>query len=176
MSSSLFKASLSSAIDVLPIRQSTDTSRASAILATTSTEGLISPASGHWDKDPFQRGRDIEDVLGQNLPETFKTIDKYDDATGEATSIKSIDLDAKTYQTPSKLRYRLNKYLDELDKFDGYALENNYIGNVPGGKPINSKSLEIAIPHSASGEQLNVINEIIANGANKGINVKIVII
>ncbi len=78
------------------------------------------PASGHWDKNPFQRGRDIEDELGQNLPETFKTIDKYHDATGEATSIKSLDLDAKTYQTPSKLRYRLNKYLDELVKFDGY--------------------------------------------------------
>lgn len=75
------------------------------------------PASGHWDKNPFQRGRDIEDDLGQNLPETFKTIDKYDDVTGEATSIKSLDLDAKTYQSASKLRARLNKYLKDLEDF-----------------------------------------------------------
>lgn len=131
------------------------------------------PASGHWDKNPFQRGRDIEDELGQNLPETFKTIDKYDDVTGEATSIKSLDLDAKTYQTPSKLRYRLNKYLDELDKFDGYQLEGVEIGDIE--SPINSKILEIAIPRAATGEQLNVINELTSNGATKGINIKIVI-
>ena len=130
------------------------------------------PASGHWDKNPFQRGKDIEDDLGQNLPETFKTIDKYDDVTGEVTSIKSLDLDAKTYQTPSKLRSRLNKHLDELDDFDGYQLEGVEIGDIE--SPINSKTLELAIPRAATGEQLNVLNELVSNGASKSINVKIV--
>ena len=133
------------------------------------------PASGHWDKNPFQRGRDIEDDLGQNLPETFKTIDKYDDVTGEATSIKSLDLDAKTYQTPSKLRSRLNKYVDQLDNFAGHRQEGFVIGDLPGGLPINSRSLELAIPRAATGEQLNVINEVITNAAIKEIELKVII-
>ncbi len=144
---------------------------------------IFTPASGHWDKNPFQRGRDIEDQLGQDLPETFKTIDKFDFGTGDAISIKSLDLDVKTYQTPSKLRSRLNKYLEELDVFPGYQQEGFRVGNVSGGTPITSKSLELAIPRAATGEQLNVINEIIANAASRvsptnpnGINVIIRII
>lgn len=133
------------------------------------------PASGHWDENPFDRGKLIEDDLGQNLPETFKTIDKYDDVTGEVTSIKSLDLDAKTYQTPSKLRARLNRYVDELDNFIGHGQEGVIIGNLPGGLPINSKSLELAIPRSATGEQLNIINEVIESAANKGIELKIIV-
>jgi hypothetical protein len=134
------------------------------------------PASGHWDKNPFQRGKDIEDDLGQNLPETFKTIDKYDNATGEVTSIKSLDLDAKTYQTDANLKSRLDKYLNELDVFTGYRQEGFVIGNLPGGSPINSKTLEIALPRAATGSQLGVINQLIADGAAKGINVTIVVI
>jgi hypothetical protein len=111
------------------------------------------PASGHWDLDPFQRGRNIEDDLGQNLPEPFKTIDIYDDATGIATSIKSIDLDAKTYQNASKLKSRLNKYAKDLDEFTSYTLGNRTVGNAQ--FPVNSRVLKVAIPRPASGAQLN---------------------
>ncbi|MFN6087997.1 MAG: hypothetical protein ACK47E_04545 [Cyclobacteriaceae bacterium] len=103
-------------------------------------------------------------------------MDKYDDVTGEVTSIKSIDLDAKTYQTDSKLRSRLNKYLDELNVFQGYSIEGVNIGNVFNGRPINSKSLEIAIPRTATGSQLTIINDIISSGASRGITVKVVVI
>ncbi len=57
------------------------------------------------------------------------------------------------------------------------------VGNVSGGTQITSKSLELAVPRAAIGEQLNVINEIIANAASRvsptnpnGINVIIRII
>ncbi|MCO5277398.1 MAG: hypothetical protein M9911_05365 [Saprospiraceae bacterium] len=131
------------------------------------------PASGHWDLNPFQRGRKIEDDLGQNLPENFKTLDKYDEVTGEATSIKSIDLDAKTYQTASKLRGRLNKYIDELEKFDSYQLEGVEIGGIE--NPIFSKSLELAVPRAANEAQLDVLNEMIEVASNKGITLKIIV-
>lgn len=131
------------------------------------------PASRHWDLNPFQRGRNIEDDLGQNLPENFKTLDKYDDVTGEATSIKSIDLYAKTYQTGSKLRGRLNKYIDELEKFDSYQLEGVEIGGIE--NPIFSKSLELAVPRAANGAQLDVLNEMIEVASNKGITLKIIV-
>jgi hypothetical protein len=130
------------------------------------------PTSGHWDKDPIQRVRDIEDALGQNLPEPFKTIDRYDNGT--ITSIKSLDVNAKTYQTASKLKSRLKKYLDDLDIFTGHSQEGFLVG-VQGGTPITSKTLEIAIPRAASGSQQAVLNEIIAYGLTKNINVVITI-
>lgn len=133
------------------------------------------PASGHWDKNPFQRGKDIEDDLGQNLPETFKTIDKYDfGGSGKATSIKSLDLDAKTYQDATKLRSRLNKYVDQLDGFTGHTQEGINIGGLD--NPILLKELELVIPRAATGEQLNIINAVIANASGRGINVNVVVL
>jgi hypothetical protein len=38
---------------------------------------------------------------------------------GVATSIKSIDLNAVTYQDASRLIYRIDKYIDDLAEFDG---------------------------------------------------------
>ncbi|WP_282048521.1 fibronectin type III domain-containing protein [Maribacter aquivivus] len=131
------------------------------------------PASGYWDNNPFQRGRDIEDALGQNLPETFKTIDKYDNGTGKVTSIKSLDLDAKTYETTSKLKSRLNKYIEELENFDGYQLEGVEIGGIE--NPINSKVLELAIPRAATGNQLITINEVIESASTKNIEFIVII-
>ncbi len=133
------------------------------------------PASGCWDLNPFDRGRCVEDLLGQDLPETFKTIDKFNFGNGQAVSIKSIDLDAKTYQTASKMKNRLKKYLVDLDIFTGHSQEGFLVGNVQGGTPITSKTLEIAIPRAASGSQQTVLNEIIADGLTKNINVVITI-
>ncbi|MFZ1751904.1 MAG: hypothetical protein WAU01_17045 [Saprospiraceae bacterium] len=131
------------------------------------------PASGHWDLDPFQRGRNIEDDLGQNLPETFKTIDKFDFTTGDAVSIKSLDLDAKTYQNASKLKSRLNKYAKDLDEFTEYTISGVTVGDPL--NPINLKTLEVALPRAASGSQLSAINEVIQTWSSK-LTIKIIIV
>ena len=47
----------------------------------------------------------------------FRTIDNFTD--GIATSIKSIDLNAATYQDAARLKYRLNDYIDELGEYEG---------------------------------------------------------
>ncbi len=95
-------------------------------------------------------------------------------ASGKVTSIKSLDLDAKTYQTPSKLESRLNKYVNDLDSFTGHSQEGINIGGID--NPILSKDLELVIPRAATGEQLNVLNRVIANASGKGINFNIVIL
>jgi hypothetical protein len=132
------------------------------------------PSSGHWDKNPFQRGKDIEDILGQNLPETFKTIDKFDN--GIATSIKSLDVDAKTYQNISKLKSRLTKYVDELDGFTGYSLEGINIGNVSNGAPITAKRVELAIPKNGTSAQMQAINDVVNYANQKGITLITIIV
>lgn len=132
------------------------------------------PASGYWNLDPFQRGKEIEDYLGQNLPEPFKTIDIYNNSTGAATSIKSIDLDARTYQTPSKLKNRLNKYAEELDQFTSYTLGARTVGNDQ--FPVNSRILKVAIPRPATGAQLDAINDVIQNWNNPTFTIEIIVL
>src|ERR1700676_812460 len=53
------------------------------------------------------RGRIAEVVHGADLPFTFPRIDKFVD--GMATSIKSIDLNASSYQDAKALYYALRK-------------------------------------------------------------------
>jgi hypothetical protein len=59
-----------------------------------------------------------------------------------ATSIKSIDLRAATYQSAVRLTYRLNEYIDKLVLFDGGKLG---VFEVDSAK-VTSRVLSIAVP------------------------------
>ncbi|MRR31689.1 hypothetical protein EG834_15470, partial [bacterium] len=56
-----------------------------------------------WKMNPFTRGGEIESTLGRspNLAQNFPVIDRYNN--GLATSIKSLDLGAKSYQNLTTL-------------------------------------------------------------------------
>jgi hypothetical protein len=88
--------------------------------------GMIPPAaaaetaSAAWQLGWAARGLYFSEQLGANLPATFETIDSF--ANGLATSIKSIDLNAATYQNAARLTYRLNAYVDAMALYDGSAL------------------------------------------------------
>jgi hypothetical protein len=56
-------------------------------------------------------------VFGANLPPNFEVIDRF--VAGIATSIKSLDLTAATYQDPARLLSRINRYVDQLANFKG---------------------------------------------------------
>jgi hypothetical protein len=51
-----------------------------------------------------------------SLPPGFRTIDNF--TNGIATSIKSIDLNAATYQDATRLTYRLTKYIRDLADYE----------------------------------------------------------
>jgi hypothetical protein len=74
----------------------------------------ISPTDP-WKLGWAARGRYFEDQLGRTLHPNFPTIDKFSD--GIATSIKSVDLNAATYQDTARLTSRLNKYVDDVAEF-----------------------------------------------------------
>lgn len=108
-----------------------------------------------WKLGWAARGRYFENRLGRNLHPNFPTIDKISD--GIATSIKSIDLNAATYQIPNSLRYRLNKWVDEVESFNG----GQWGGNEVKETAIAGRTISIAIPKgSMTGEQRAVFNEI----------------
>jgi hypothetical protein len=75
-------------------------------------------ASEAWTYGWARRGQYFDQLLRDgSLPALFRTIDNFTD--GVATSIKSIDLNATTYQDAARLTYRLNKYIDDLGDYEG---------------------------------------------------------
>ena len=67
-------------------------------------------------------------------------IDKW--LSGIATSIKSIDLNAATYQDAARLTYRLNAYIDQLALYDGGQLGFTVVRS----SAITDRALSVAIP------------------------------
>jgi hypothetical protein len=65
-----------------------------------------------------------------------------------ATSIKSIDLNAATYQDDARLTYRLNKYVDDVVEFNGANLANDEVKL----SDIQGRALHLAIPKGSMTE------------------------
>jgi filamentous hemagglutinin len=137
-----------------------------AILAT---DGLLDGASV-WDLGPGPRGLAIETQLGGNLPAGFPVIDVFDN--GAATSIKSINLNASTYQNTQALNSRLNGYIDSLANWQGQTTPYSNVLINPGD--VTSKTLQIAVPQgSMSAAQQAVFNAAAQRAQSAGINLTV---
>jgi len=122
-----------------------------------------------WKLGPGPRGEAIEKVLGQNLPNNFPIIDRFEN--GLATSIKSMDLSAKTYQNPRNLIRVAERYIDLVKRFRGAK----HAGISINEEDILSRGLELAIPRGgATIEQKQILDQIIEYGRNNGVTVKII--
>lgn len=107
---------------------------------------VVNVAKGLWDKMPFVRGVEAEGPMGQNLPKNFPTFDRF--ANGVATSIKTIDLRAFTYQNMSALSSTIRGYLNAVAGFT-----NAQVGNVRiTSSMITQRVLDIGIPYGQATE------------------------
>jgi hypothetical protein len=85
------------------------------------TAVTIETASDAWKLGWAARGQYFDALLRDgSLPPGFRTIDNF--TNGIATSIKSIDLNAATYQDFTRLSNRINQYIDELAEYEGGVL------------------------------------------------------
>jgi hypothetical protein len=122
-----------------------------------------------WKLDPFRRGRIVEKKLGQNLPNSFPTIDRFSD--GVATSIKTLDLGAKTYQRISALKRTVTRYIDDLAGFRGAELGETRIRLAD----ITARSLDLAVPKGIGTEaQLKALDALVQYGRKLGVQVNLV--
>ena len=118
-----------------------------------------------WGMNPGQRGMMIERALGGNLPTNFPVIDKL--ANGVATSIKSVDLTAKSYQKSGALLSTLKGYVNTLKNFSGTTYGKTTIQE---GIDFTSKSIEVAIqPGKASLNQWEQIAKAMQYAKDNGI-------
>ena len=107
----------------------------------------------------------IEQQLGANLPAGFPVIDKF--ANGVATSIKSIDLSAGTYQNVGSLTRTVNGYVDSVAAFNGAARPGAAIT----ASDITARQLQLAYPAgSMSAAQQAAIDVATARAQGMGVN------
>jgi RHS repeat-associated protein len=129
--------------------------------------------SSVWDRPAAQRGTLIDEVLGNNTPINFPTIDIWEPDIGDAVSIKSIDLSSASYQSESTLRSTLTGYVNSVANFSG----GSYSGLRITAGQIRSRGLLLAIPPSGGTDaQWEVIQSVVADGASQGVTVKVVIV
>lgn len=100
-----------------------------------------------WRLKPFIRGGYFDALLRDNsLHPLSRTIDNFS-SEGVATSIKSLDLNAGTYQDFGRLTGRLNKYVDELDEYTGTRWGGDNIKN----SDITTRELLVVVPRNSTG-------------------------
>jgi hypothetical protein len=123
--------------------------------------------SESWQKGWADRGSDLEKKYGGpgELPPNYPIIDRF--WQGLATSWKSVDLRASTYQNPARLMSRLNSYLDKLDGFEGVKWGGENI--LP--EQIKEKSLSVVVPRgSMTSAQRGVFDAANSRAKQMGLN------
>jgi len=139
---------------------------------TNEVRAVGQTARSVWELNPFQRGVKIENMLGRSpeLSQNFPVIDRFEN--GVATSIKSIDLSAASYQNISTLSGVVRRYVNTLANWQGAQW---------GGVEIKSSSilareLLLAIPPGASEAQLAALQELQQWSTSVGVTLNIVVV
>ena len=97
----------------------------------------------------------------------FPVIDAF--YNGVATSVKTLDIFAKSYAKPGAITKQLTKYIDDLANFNGRTWGDDIVN----GSDITSRVLEVGIRRGASKAQVQEINKAISHGAKNGVKVNV---
>jgi hypothetical protein len=119
-----------------------------------------------WKQGWAARGDFFGNALGANLSRTFPVIDSFSD--GVVTSIKSIDLNAATYQNGGRLAARLTSYVNKVADFNGIDWGTESIRS----SQIGGRVLSLAVPKgSITIGQRAVIQSVTSAAKNRGVAV-----
>jgi filamentous hemagglutinin len=105
---------------------------------------------------------------GRNVPFGFPTIDKF--LNGITTSIKSIDLDAPSYQKANALFSKIRGNIDSVANFNGAKWGDFEIE----AHQIIGRALDVLVPHWGSVVQKTAFKRAIEYGARQGVTVNII--
>ena len=127
---------------------------------------------GTWDKGATTRGKDIDGFMNNNTGSNYPVIDNYDVNTETASSVKSRDLNAKSYQNGSTLERTIKKDVDDLANFELVDWGDSTLS----GMPINQRELQMVVPNTKLSQvQIDAINNAIEYAKSKGVNIKIIV-
>ncbi|UYG03995.1 DUF637 domain-containing protein [Halomonas sp. LR3S48] len=155
--------------------------RVGAVGTTRGIGGVVSRTETgmQWGRGIQGQGMPWEDFLasqlpaGSRLPPNFKTFDFYDEASGMATSVKTLDtMTSAKRANPSQVFSSIRSSVDAAANFSGYRLSGQSV--TP--DMITSKRLEIAVPSGTTQAQLEQIDRAVKYGADRGVTVNITVI
>ena len=139
------------------------------VLILTRGTSVASATESVWGMDKFERGRAIHQALGENLPGNFPVIDSF--VNGIATSIKSLDLGAKSYQSAATLTRVVTGYIDKVAGFTG----RTWAGVTVRGADITGRALKLAVPAGGgTAAQQTALQAAVEYGESVGVTVSIV--
>ncbi len=104
----------------------------------------------------------------------FKTFDFWDEADKIATSVKTLNTNAKTYTSnPSKIYSKIKGYVDKTLKFDGdrRAFKKGDEPVIIKPVDIQVRNVYIGIPENTSMWQMNEIMKAVEYGKTNNVNV-----
>jgi hypothetical protein len=110
-------------------------------------ESAVAAGASVWSLGNVPRGFAIESKLGGNLPAGFPTIDKF--SNGIATSIKSLDPDASSYQDAGKLTSTVEGNINKVAAFQGGTRGDVEIS----AGQITGRELQLAVPGAGTSAQ-----------------------
>lgn len=156
------------------LKPGAETATAAEEAVTAEGTAATEAASRVWGLGWGDRGRAIEKEIKATLPKGVVLADNFpviDHSAGDLiTSIKSIDLNAATYQQPEILARRIDQYVDNLAAFE----TRTWAGVEVTVTENTQRQLIIAVPKSnMSPAQQKVIDNAILR-ANNRVNVRIV--
>jgi RHS repeat-associated protein len=124
--------------------------------AVQTVQGAAQAAQSVWRLNPFQRGVAIENMLGRSpqLAQNFPVIDRFEN--GVATSIKSMDLNAASYQNIGTLTSRVQGYVNTLANWQGARWGDVRIL----ADQITGREVLLAIPPGASQAQMAALQQL----------------
>ncbi len=140
----------------------------------TKTTNSLNEIGSLWKiQNVSRRGFRAENILGGNLPKTFKTFDRF--IGGVASSIKSLDLGAKSYNKGNGLLNTIKGYVNDAANFTNYAMRDESGALVSlSSSQINSRTVELAIqPAKATLQQWEQIVDAMKYGQDNGVAVNI---
>lgn len=125
-----------------------------AILVGAGLLGTPGAPSSVWKLGWAKRGQTINKQFGDpTFPDNYPVIDKIPD--GVATSVKSIDLNAATYQKETSLTYRLESYVAKVREFESA----NWGGTDISGTDIDGRAVHLIVPKGSITEEQRIIIE-----------------
>lgn len=139
---------------------------------TDEVETAVRTVRSVWELHPLKRGVEIENMLGRSpeLSQNFPVIDRFHN--GVATSIKSIDLSAKSYQDVGALTSKVTGYVNSLANWQGAR----WAGTVIRTSQITGRELLLAIPPGATEAQMAALQELQQSATSVGVTLNITVV
>lgn len=126
-----------------------------------------------WGQGSKAQGDPFEAFVGKQNPEwrplnpTSKTFDLFDESTGEAISVKTLNTLSVSYiQNPDRIFYQMKRYVDASSNYEPYRDATDLRAD-----QIKSRSVYIALPEYTSPTQWRFVNGAISYGSIHRISV-----